>query len=80
MCSVKSVFYLSVLQDSKKKGRRREDVGKRSREKLGKETTSLTDVPQGSVSPQPPSVVAEDVYTRLLHKKASLLIIVQFLF
>ncbi|XP_075946963.1 MYCBP-associated protein [Anarhichas minor] len=57
------------VQESKKKGRRREDVGKRSREKLRKETTSLTDVPKGSVSPQPPNVVVEDVYTRLLHKK-----------
>ncbi|KAK9539830.1 hypothetical protein VZT92_002322 [Zoarces viviparus] len=58
-----------TVQDSKKKGISRVDVEKRSWEKLRKETTSLTDVPQGSVRPQPPNVVAEEVYTRLLHKK-----------
>ncbi|XP_068585071.1 MYCBP-associated protein [Cebidichthys violaceus] len=57
------------VQDSRKKGKRREEVGKRTRERQGKETVSLTDVPQDSVSPQPPNVAVEDVYTRLLHKK-----------
>ncbi|KAM8878325.1 MYCBP-associated protein isoform 1-T4 [Spinachia spinachia] len=59
------------VEDSKKKGDRKEEVGKRSREKQGKETASLTDVPPDNIDQQPPDVVVElmDVYRRHLRKK-----------
>ncbi|XP_059194299.1 MYCBP-associated protein [Centropristis striata] len=62
-------------EDSRKKGRRREDVGKRCREKQGKELSSpqasLTDLRPDSVSQPPDEEHGElmDIYTRLLHKK-----------
>lgn len=70
----------SCVQDGRKKGKRRDEVGKRTREKQGKESASLTDTPPESISQRPPddqNVEPEvvDVYTRLLHRKASLLII-----
>lgn len=76
-----SVCLLSVcpVQDSKKKGKRKEEVGKRTREKQGKELASLTDTsPDSSVSQQPPDdqnveLEVMDIYVRLLHNKASLL-------
>ncbi|XP_054461081.1 MYCBP-associated protein [Anoplopoma fimbria] len=66
------------VEDIKKKGEKREEVGKRTKEKQGKETTSLTDIPSDSVGQQPPgypNVVVEvtDVYTRLLHTKVYVL-------
>jgi len=60
------------VQDGKKKGRRREEVGKRTREKQDKETASLTDIPADAAGQQPPNVELEAVYTGVLHKKASL--------
>ncbi|XP_076584343.1 MYCBP-associated protein isoform X2 [Chaetodon auriga] len=64
----------SVELESRKKGKRRDEAGKRTREKRGKESASLTDTHPESVSQQPPddqNVEADtmDIYTRLLHKK-----------
>ncbi|XP_049427250.1 MYCBP-associated protein isoform X3 [Epinephelus fuscoguttatus] len=61
-------------KESKKKGKRREEVGKRTREKQGKDSASLIDIPSDSISQQPPDgqgVGPEvmDIYTRLLHVK-----------
>ncbi|KAL7404939.1 hypothetical protein ABVT39_021329 [Epinephelus coioides] len=62
------------VEVSKKKGKRREEVGKRTREKQGKDSASLIDIPSDSISQQPPDgqgVGPEvmDIYTRLLHVK-----------
>ncbi|KAL6110389.1 mycbpap [Pungitius sinensis] len=66
-----STFTEKSVEDSKKKGDRKEEVGKRSREKQGKEAASLTDILPDNVSQQPPDVVLElvDIYTRHLHRK-----------
>ncbi|XP_044046052.1 MYCBP-associated protein isoform X2 [Siniperca chuatsi] len=62
------------VEDSKKKGKRRDEVGKRIREKQVKESASLTDTRPEIISQQPsdnqnvePKVI--NIYTRLLHKK-----------
>ncbi|XP_056265563.1 MYCBP-associated protein [Pseudoliparis swirei] len=60
-------------KDGKKKGRRREEVGKRTREKQDKETASLTDIPADGAGQQPPNVELEAVYTGVLHKKVYVL-------
>ncbi|XP_029291558.1 MYCBP-associated protein isoform X2 [Cottoperca gobio] len=72
----KSVTTEKSVQDSKKKGKRREveEVVKRTEEKQGKESPSLTDTPSEAVSQQPlddqnVDPEAMDIYTRLLHRK-----------
>ncbi|XP_034402029.1 MYCBP-associated protein [Cyclopterus lumpus] len=60
------------VEDSKKKGKRRE-VGKPTQEKQDKKTASLTAILPDSVSPQPPNVELEGVYTPLLHTKVYVL-------
>ncbi|XP_035516253.1 MYCBP-associated protein [Morone saxatilis] len=62
------------VEDSRQKGKRRDEAGKVSRDKQGKEWSSLTDTHPESVSGQPPgdqNVELEglDIYSRLLHKK-----------
>lgn len=72
----------SCVQDGRKKGKRRDEAGKRTREKRGKESASLTDTYPESVSQQPPddqNVELEVMNTRLLHKKASHLIIFPYM-
>ncbi|XP_042341488.1 MYCBP-associated protein isoform X2 [Plectropomus leopardus] len=70
----KSAATEKSVEESKKRGKRREEVGKRTREKQGKESASLTDTSLDSISQQPPddqSVEPElmDIFTRLLHRK-----------
>ncbi|XP_070834212.1 MYCBP-associated protein [Chaetodon trifascialis] len=70
----KSATTEKSVEDSRKKGKRRDEAGKRTREKRGKESASLTDTHPESVSQQPPDDQnAEpdtmDIYTKLLHKK-----------
>ncbi|XP_074485199.1 MYCBP-associated protein isoform X1 [Sebastes fasciatus] len=72
----KSAATEKSVEDSKKKGKRREEIGKRTKEKQGKESALLTDIPPDTVSQQPPDKKIEkvesevmDTYTRLLHKK-----------
>ncbi|XP_040891242.1 MYCBP-associated protein [Toxotes jaculatrix] len=64
-------------EESKKKGKRRDEVGKRS--KQGKESATLSDTRPESISQEPPddqNVKAEvtDIYTRLLHRKVYALV------
>ncbi|KAM9363623.1 MYCBP-associated protein [Symphorus nematophorus] len=70
----KSATTEKSVEDNRKKGKRRDDAGKRSREKQGKESALLTGAHKESASQQPPidqNVEPEvmDTYTRLLHKK-----------
>ncbi|XP_072240547.1 MYCBP-associated protein [Leuresthes tenuis] len=62
------------LEESKKRGKRKDDTGKHSKEKLGKESPSLTDTCSESIIQWPSddqSVDSERIhfYTRILHKK-----------
>ncbi|XP_041790122.1 MYCBP-associated protein [Chelmon rostratus] len=68
----KSATTEKSVEDGRKKGKRRDEAGKRTREKRGKESASLTDTYPESVSQQPPddqNVELEVMNTRLLHKK-----------
>ncbi|XP_062420398.1 MYCBP-associated protein isoform X2 [Pungitius pungitius] len=64
-----STFTEKSVEDSKKKGDRKEEVGRGSREKQGKGAASLTDILPDSQ--HPPDVVLKlmDIYTRHLHRK-----------
>ena len=73
-----SVHLLSV-QDGRKKGKRRDEAGKHTTKKQGQESASLTDTRAESICPQTPDDLNVEpelmvVYTRLLHRKASLFI------
>ncbi|XP_068448664.1 MYCBP-associated protein isoform X2 [Clinocottus analis] len=61
------------VHDSKKKGRRLDEVRKRTREKQFKGTTSLSDVSSDSISQQHPSVDLEGIITGFLHKEVYVL-------
>uniref|UniRef100_A0A3Q1H7C0 Mycbp associated protein n=1 Tax=Acanthochromis polyacanthus TaxID=80966 RepID=A0A3Q1H7C0_9TELE len=63
-----------ALTDKSTEGKRRDEVGKASREKLGKKSASLTDTHSQRIIEQPPDIQSEDpevtlIYTRLLHRK-----------
>ncbi|XP_029380169.1 MYCBP-associated protein [Echeneis naucrates] len=58
-----------TVEDNKKRGKRRDEVGKhiKEKEKQGKEHASVTDNHPDSINQQPPDVM--NTYTRLLHRK-----------
>ncbi|KAI3352910.1 hypothetical protein L3Q82_019481, partial [Scortum barcoo] len=63
------------VEDSRKKGKRRDNVTKRTREKQGRESASLTEASAMSISQQRSDdegaeLEVMDIYTRLLHQKA----------
>ncbi|KAK5866278.1 hypothetical protein PBY51_020483 [Eleginops maclovinus] len=70
----KSATTEKSVKDIKKKGKRREEVGKRTKEKQGKESDSLTETASQSISEEgldDPHVETHEIdnYKRLLHTK-----------
>ncbi|XP_036971733.1 MYCBP-associated protein [Acanthopagrus latus] len=70
----KSATSEKSLEDSRKKGKRRDEAGKHTMKKQGQEPASLTDTRAESARPQTPDDPNVEpglmvIYTRLLHKK-----------
>ncbi|XP_058468536.1 MYCBP-associated protein-like [Solea solea] len=66
------IFNEKSVEDSKKKGKKKEEVGKRTKEKQGRVPSSLTDpesIGQHLYDDPNEEPEVSDIYTRLLHKK-----------